>query len=126
MRSPFLLASCGCIVLPLDRKSEGMEGYLDAICLWSCDSHERDSSWCFSVRHYEEHKLVTVATPKAIKHYEANPQPRLLTPNEEKRLIDGINLLMSMGDQARQANSILTNIGRQAQSQLLGCKPTEK
>ena len=93
MPSPFILATCGCIVLPLDRPGQ-WAGYVKCVLFQACDSCE-GNVWCFHERDLESWKVHLA--PGVQYDVERKPRPRPLSDAETDVLVKSIGQLVHMG-----------------------------
>ena len=106
MQSPFVKASCGCVVIPLDRPSDKIADMADCILLKACDG---DGDWCFHTRSFEPWK---VKFDTGHKYHECTPHPRPLTEEETMLVVTAIGALVCMGYNASELCSSLDAIAR--------------
>jgi hypothetical protein len=105
--SPFIKASCGCVVLPLSREANEA-GCVECIFLRACDGEE---GWCFSTRHMEKRKVFDDGGDYR-DGYRGPTRPRPLTADEQSRVIEAISRLTSAGQQMFELSSIMWRAGK--------------
>ncbi len=109
MKSPFVKASCGCIVIPLHHPSKSFPDMMQCILIEACDRDGyANTKWSFNVRDMESHKVVYDQ-----KHnYRGDVIPHELDEEWTLSIIRSICTLMVIGGKALELTSALDMINR--------------
>lgn len=94
MLSPFVKASCGCVVIPLDRTNA--VGNAECILIKACDSE--DGGLSFHFRGFEPWKVKF--DPVCTKYSAQTPTPRPLGESETAHMVESLGTLVQMGNEA--------------------------
>jgi hypothetical protein len=104
MKSPFVKASCGCIVIPLHKLSDKIDDYMVCILIKPCDG---EGDWCFHERPFEPCKVIK---DENVDYSGRSAEPRLLDEAETAEAIKEINKLVCLGYRALQISGALNSI----------------
>jgi hypothetical protein len=105
MNSPFIRASCGCIVIPLFGPDEvALQGpalkhaiLRPCVCVHACESDSESRLWSFRERHYESYKVVHFPD---FAYPEAGRPPAPLSEAETVAAIRSLSTLVIAGHAA--------------------------
>lgn len=101
MTSPFVRATCGCIVIPLHRPGNFPDS-MECIIVRACDAE----GWHFNMRSFESWKVVQDDS----HNYGLQDRPQPLGPTETGLIVAAIGHLVSMGDLASEITLNLSRI----------------
>jgi hypothetical protein len=102
VRSPFIKAACGCIVIPLHRAGYVI-GTMSCILVRPCDGPD-GPDWCFHLRDMAVEKVT-------IKVGQTEELPRWLTEEETDEVIAYLNDRVKQGSRAIELADLLVRIG---------------
>lgn len=107
MSSPFIKATCGCVVIPLSEPQIDPKASVDCILFKPCDGDS--GNWCFSTRKFESYRVFVHA---GYKYHETEALPRPLNENETKVVIRSFSALVDIAYKAIEVNNSLHWIGQ--------------
>ncbi len=102
--TPFIRATCGCIVIPF--RPSATQGEEDCILIMACDNDHSEDPYCFSIRPMSCRQLST--KPNVVGDF-----ARPLTDSETVSLIEQLGTRVHLGNQMKELTGLLNHCTNQ-------------